>query len=130
MLLFDVELFARLMGSTPQAPLDVGRESLVTVQTVFRSRIARPWLIGVVAFTAWLTPGNSPSYASGTFRPIFNRGDPPMHRPSAQEFLLAVLGVLDDLPPDFARRLEEVLKKDNVDRSQAIRQLFEDFAGE
>jgi metal-responsive CopG/Arc/MetJ family transcriptional regulator len=53
-----------------------------------------------------------------------------MHRPSAQEFLLAVLGVLDDLPPDFARRLEEVLKKDNVDRSQAIRQLFEDFAGE
>jgi hypothetical protein len=53
-----------------------------------------------------------------------------MHRPSAQEFLQALLETLDDLPPDFARRFEEILKKDDVDRSQAIRQLFEDFAGE
>jgi len=53
-----------------------------------------------------------------------------MHRPSAQEFLLKVLGALEDLPPDFARRFAEVLKKADVDRSQAIRQLFEDFAGD
>lgn len=53
-----------------------------------------------------------------------------MHRPSAEEFLQALLETLDDLPPDFARRLEEVLKKEGVDRSQAIRQLFEDFAGD
>jgi hypothetical protein len=53
-----------------------------------------------------------------------------MHRPSAQEFLLAVLETLDDLPPEFARRLEETLDKDHVDRAQALRQLFEDFAGE
>jgi predicted Zn-dependent protease with MMP-like domain len=53
-----------------------------------------------------------------------------MHRPSAQEFLQALLEALDDLPPDFARRFEEVLKKEDADRSQAIRQLFEDFAGE
>jgi predicted Zn-dependent protease with MMP-like domain len=53
-----------------------------------------------------------------------------MHRPSAQEFLQALLDALDDLPPDFARRFEEVLKQDDGDRSQAIRQLFEDFAGE
>lgn len=53
-----------------------------------------------------------------------------MHRPSAQEFVQALLEALDDLPPDFARRLEEILKSDSVDRSQAIRQLFEDAAGE
>ena len=53
-----------------------------------------------------------------------------MHRPSAEEFLLTLLETLDDLPPDFARRLSEVLKKEDVDRSQAIRQLFEDFAGD
>jgi hypothetical protein len=53
-----------------------------------------------------------------------------VHRPSAEEFLQALLETLDDLPPDFARRLEEVLKKEGVDRSQAIRQLFEDFAGD
>ena len=35
-----------------------------------------------------------------------------MHRPSAQEFLQALLETLDDLPPDFARRFAEVLKKD------------------
>ena len=51
-----------------------------------------------------------------------------MHRPSAQEFLQALLESLDDLPPDFARRFEEVVTKEDVDRAQAIRQLFEDFA--
>lgn len=34
-----------------------------------------------------------------------------------------LLETLDDLPPDVARRFEEVLKKEDVDRSQAIRQL-------
>jgi metal-responsive CopG/Arc/MetJ family transcriptional regulator len=53
-----------------------------------------------------------------------------MHRPSAQEFLRALLETIDDLPPDVMRRLEDVLKKEDADRSQAIRQLFEDFAGE
>ena len=53
-----------------------------------------------------------------------------MHRPSAQAFLLDLLKTIPDLPPDFAQRLEEVLKKDEDDRSQAIRKLFEDAAGE
>jgi predicted Zn-dependent protease with MMP-like domain len=53
-----------------------------------------------------------------------------MYRPSAEEFLRMLLEALDDLPPDFAARFEEVLKKEGVDRSQAIRQLFEEFAGE
>jgi Ribbon-helix-helix protein, copG family len=53
-----------------------------------------------------------------------------MHRPSAREFLHSLFETLDDLPPELARRLEEVLKKEGVDRSQAIRQLFEEFAGE
>ena len=53
-----------------------------------------------------------------------------MSRASAQEFLHALFESLDDLPPEFAQRFEEVLKKDDVDRSQAIRQLFEDFACE
>jgi hypothetical protein len=53
-----------------------------------------------------------------------------MHRPSAQEFLQALLETLDDLPTDFARRFEEILKKDEADRSQALRQLFEDVAGD
>jgi hypothetical protein len=53
-----------------------------------------------------------------------------MHRPSAQEFLQTLLETLDDLPPDFARRLEELLTKAAADRSQAIRELFEDLAGE
>ena len=52
-----------------------------------------------------------------------------MHRPSAEEFLQALLETLIDLPPDFARRFQEVLKEEGVDRSQAIRQLFQDFAG-
>ena len=53
-----------------------------------------------------------------------------MHRPSAQEFLRTLLETLDDLPPDVVRRLEEVVKKDDADRAQAIRQLFEECAGD
>jgi len=53
-----------------------------------------------------------------------------MPGPSAQEFLQTLLEELDDLPADFVRRFEEVLKKEDLDRSQAIRHLFEDVAGE
>jgi hypothetical protein len=53
-----------------------------------------------------------------------------MHRPSADEFFLALLETLDELPPDLPERFAELLKKDVVDRSAAIRQLFEDVAGE
>ena len=53
-----------------------------------------------------------------------------MHRPSAQEFLLTLLDTLDELPPDLARRFAELLKTEHVDRPAAIRQLFEDIAGE
>jgi hypothetical protein len=52
-----------------------------------------------------------------------------MHRPSANEFLQALLETLPDLPPDLVRRLEEVVvRKEGVDRAQAIRQVFEDAA--
>ena len=53
-----------------------------------------------------------------------------MHRPSAQEFRQKLLETLENLPPDFTDRLAEILKKEDGDRSQAIRRLFEDFAGE
>ena len=53
-----------------------------------------------------------------------------MHRPSAEEFLLTLLKTLDDLPPDLAQRFDVLLKEAHVDRSAAIRQLFEDVAGE
>jgi hypothetical protein len=53
-----------------------------------------------------------------------------MHRQSADEFLLALLETLEDLPPDFARRFAELLKNEPEYRSQAIRQLFEDAAGD
>jgi hypothetical protein len=53
-----------------------------------------------------------------------------MHRPSAEEFLLSLLETLKDLPPDFARRLANILKQQDVDRAQAIRRLFEEFAGD
>ena len=53
-----------------------------------------------------------------------------MHRPSAEEFLRTLLETLDDLPSDLAERIAALLKKDHVDRSAAIRQLFEDVAGE
>ena len=53
-----------------------------------------------------------------------------MHRPNAQEFIRTLIETLPDLPPELARRLEELVKQESVDRSQAIRQLFEEFAGE
>ena len=53
-----------------------------------------------------------------------------MNRPTAEEFLLTLLDTLDELPPDLAQRLAALLKQDHVDRSAAIRQLFEDAAGE
>jgi hypothetical protein len=53
-----------------------------------------------------------------------------MHRESAQEFLQTLLESLDNLPPDFARRFAEILTREDGDRSQAIRKLFEDCAGE
>ena len=53
-----------------------------------------------------------------------------MHRPSAEEFLQTLLETLDELPPDFARRFTEILKQQHTDRSQAIRQLFEEAAGD
>jgi hypothetical protein len=53
-----------------------------------------------------------------------------MQRPSAEEFLLTLLEAMEDLPPDFARRLAEVLKQHDKDRAQAIRLLFEEFAGD
>jgi len=53
-----------------------------------------------------------------------------MQRPNEQEFLHQVLETLKDLPPELAQRFAEILKKKDVDRSQAIRELFEEFAGE
>jgi hypothetical protein len=53
-----------------------------------------------------------------------------MHRPNAEEFLVTLLESLDELPPDLAQRFAALLKKDHVDRSAAIRQLFEELAGE
>jgi hypothetical protein len=53
-----------------------------------------------------------------------------MHRPSAEEFLLTLLESLNDLPPELAQRLAEVLTDDAGDRSQAIRALFEDVASD
>jgi hypothetical protein len=53
-----------------------------------------------------------------------------MHRPSAQEFLMTLLEGLEDIPPDLARRLAEVVEREDADRSQAIRQLFEELASE
>jgi hypothetical protein len=53
-----------------------------------------------------------------------------MHRPSAEEFLLTLLHTLDELPHGLAERFAALLKKDDVDRAAAIRQLFEDVAGE
>jgi metal-responsive CopG/Arc/MetJ family transcriptional regulator len=53
-----------------------------------------------------------------------------VQRPSAQEFVRALLETVEDLPDDFVRRFEEVVAKEDVERSQAIRQLFEEFAGE
>jgi hypothetical protein len=51
-----------------------------------------------------------------------------MHRPSAEEFLVAVLATLKDLPPELAARLTEVLEQQTPDRAQAIRRVFEECA--
>ena len=61
--------------------------------------------------------------------PLFLLTRGTMH-PSADEFLRTLLETLDELPPELARRLEEVVKKEHVDRSQAIRQLFEEVAAD
>ena len=53
-----------------------------------------------------------------------------MHRPSEEEFLLTLLNAVKDLPPDFAQRLAEILKQQHVDRAEALRRLFEEFAGD
>ena len=53
-----------------------------------------------------------------------------MHRPGAEEFLKTLLEALDDLPPDFVPRFEEILKQHEIERAQVIRQLFEDAAGD
>lgn len=53
-----------------------------------------------------------------------------MHRPNAQEFVQSLLETLDDLPADFVRRFEEILTREEGDRSQALRELFEELAGE
>ena len=53
-----------------------------------------------------------------------------MHRPNAEEFLRALLETVDDLPPDFIQRLEEILKHETTDRAQTIRELFEHVAGD
>jgi hypothetical protein len=52
-----------------------------------------------------------------------------MPRPSAEEFLLTLLEGLQDLPPEFGSRLAALLAEQHVDRAQALRQLFEEFAG-
>jgi hypothetical protein len=53
-----------------------------------------------------------------------------MSRPSVQEFLRTLLEALEDLPPDLAPRFEALLNSPPADRSQAIRQLFEEVAGD
>jgi hypothetical protein len=53
-----------------------------------------------------------------------------MHRPSAHDFVLALLETMKDLPPDFSQRFAEVLKKEGAERPPAIRRLFEELAGE
>jgi len=53
-----------------------------------------------------------------------------MQRPNAEEFLVAVLETLDDLPPDLAARLVDVIKQQAPDRAQAIRRAFEEYAGD
>jgi hypothetical protein len=64
-------------------------------------------------------------------RPVSPRSEEyTMPRPSAQEFFQSLLEGLEDLPSDFARRFADVLKRDGEDRSQAIRQLFEEIAGD
>jgi hypothetical protein len=53
-----------------------------------------------------------------------------MPRPNAEEFLVTVLETLEDLPPDLAARLADVIKEQAPDRAQAIRRVFEECAGD
>ena len=53
-----------------------------------------------------------------------------MHHPSADEFLRTLLETMDELSPELRRRLEEVVNSEHADRAQAIRQLFEELAGD
>lgn len=50
--------------------------------------------------------------------------------PTAEEFLTRLLATLPDLSPELARRLREVVREDPAERARAIRQLFEDAAGD
>jgi len=53
-----------------------------------------------------------------------------MLRPNEREFLQQVLQTLKELPPGLAQRFTEILGRKDVDRPQAIRQLFEDLTGD
>ena len=53
-----------------------------------------------------------------------------MLRPNEREFLQQVLETLKDPPPGLAQRFSEILGGKDVDRAQAIRQLFEDLGGD
>ena len=53
-----------------------------------------------------------------------------MQRQNAEEFLQALLETMDDLPPELAKRLVDVLNDEQGDRAQAIRRVFEDTTGE
>jgi hypothetical protein len=53
-----------------------------------------------------------------------------MPRANVDEFLLAALDDVADLPPELAERLEAILKQQSLDRARAIRQLFEELAGD
>ena len=62
--------------------------------------------------------------------PAYRTEEVLLHRPSAEEFLLTLLETLDELPPGLARRFAELLTNEHADRAAAIRQLFEDVAGD
>ncbi len=53
-----------------------------------------------------------------------------MLRPNEREFLQQVLETLKDPPPGLAQRFTEILGRKDIDRAQAIRQLFEELAGD
>jgi hypothetical protein len=49
-------------------------------------------------------------------------------RPNELEFLKEVLADVEDLPPDLARRLVELVESKPEDRAQAIRRLIEEHS--
>ena len=49
-------------------------------------------------------------------------------RPNELEFLKEVLAEIEDLPPDLARRLVELVESKPEERAQAIRRLLEEHA--